>query len=102
MYQFIITTVINSNYLYTDSDKDTTIVGPVCTFDELKSEFSNSQGFSLGIEYVSNLYSAMRRVLGDGNCFYRSLSILCFVLFIVTLLNTGPYYSLTLRHCQTC
>ena len=37
----------------------------------MKSEFESSPGFALGIDSVSSKYSGIRRVVGDGNCFYR-------------------------------
>lgn len=35
-------------------------------------EKADSPGFIPGIKCISNLYKHMRRIRGDGNCFYRA------------------------------
>lgn len=40
----------------------------------LRSEYANnsdSPGFLPGLTFLDNKYARMRRVRGDGNCFYR-------------------------------
>lgn len=42
----------------------------------LRAEYAdnaNSSAFSQGIDYLHRHYEAMRRVRGDGNCFFRAL-----------------------------
>ena len=38
--------------------------------DEYKDN-TDSPGFLPGLDYLNNKYTNMRRVRGDGNCFYR-------------------------------
>jgi ubiquitin thioesterase protein OTUB1 len=47
-----------------------TLQNPLVLSDEYKD--NELPGFMLGLEYLSSKF-AMRRVRGDGNCFYRSL-----------------------------
>ena len=42
--------------------------------DALRGEYINnadSPGFLPGLDYLNEKYSRIRRVRGDGNCFYR-------------------------------
>jgi len=40
----------------------------------LAQEYENADrvGFALGVNWLSDNYSGIRRVCGDGNCFYRA------------------------------
>ena len=47
------------------------VVGLREDFQSLRNEYKEAPGFLAGLEQLSRKYSGMRRVLGDGNCFYR-------------------------------
>ncbi len=49
------------------------LVGPLVPLDSLLPSYENASlpGFIAGINYLSSKYRYMRRVKGDGNCFYR-------------------------------
>ena len=50
------------------------MVGPLETPLQLLPEYeeATSPGFIPGIRYIGARYSSMRRIRGDGNCFYRA------------------------------
>jgi ubiquitin thioesterase protein OTUB1 len=49
------------------------LVGPLVSPSTLLPSYENASlpGFTTGINYLSRKYRHMRRVKGDGNCFYR-------------------------------
>lgn len=51
------------------------MVGPIEPIAELLELYKESQspGFVPGIHFLSGVFSGMRRIRGDGNCFYRGL-----------------------------
>mgnify|MGYP003387679545 CR=1 FL=1 len=56
---------------------DSPLIGELVTPDILNSEYINSQdigrpGFLAGVNYLSKTYNNVRKVKGDGNCFYRA------------------------------
>ena len=84
-YCFIIKLFLNrylpSHKMPTESGKEVTeasceiepLVGPLVPLDSLLPSYENASlpGFIAGINYLSSKYRHMRRVKGDGNCFYR-------------------------------
>ena len=50
------------------------MVGPLETPLQLLPEYeeATNPGFIPGIRYIGAKYSSMRRIRGDGNCFYRA------------------------------
>ena len=50
------------------------MVGPLETPLQLLPEYdaATSPGFVPGIHYIGRKYASMRRIRGDGNCFYRA------------------------------
>jgi hypothetical protein len=58
------------------------LIGSSTPVDKLLSYYEENElpGFLDGIRYLSSRYLRMRAVRGDGNCFYRSLSKLFYVI----------------------
>ena len=50
------------------------LIGEQINVDELMDTYKDADlpGFVPGIEYLSKVCSSMRKVRGDGNCFYRA------------------------------
>lgn len=50
------------------------MIGPNAPVKVLVSDYQDAEqkGFVAGIEFLDHNYSAMRKVRGDGNCFYRA------------------------------
>ncbi|KAL5269026.1 hypothetical protein ACHWQZ_G002748 [Mnemiopsis leidyi] len=46
--------------------------------ENLKSEYTQNHGFLAKIEHLTKSYSKIRRVRGDGNCFYRAYAYTLF------------------------
>ncbi|XP_063684538.1 ubiquitin thioesterase OTUB1-like isoform X2 [Bolinopsis microptera] len=46
--------------------------------ENLKPEYVQNEGFLAKIEYLSKSYTNIRRVRGDGNCFYRAYTYTLF------------------------
>ncbi|KAJ1417913.1 peptidase C65 Otubain-domain-containing protein [Ochromonadaceae sp. CCMP2298] len=57
------------------SVKESPMVGDATVVDVLRPDYADtsSPGFLPGIAYLACKYATLRRVRGDGNCFYRSL-----------------------------
>ena len=57
-----------------EGTSDAPMIGALEPPSILLSEYENadSPGFIPGIKCISNLYKHMRRIRGDGNCFYRA------------------------------
>lgn len=53
--------------------KEQPIISSIVSPSELKDFYTDSAlpGFLQGIDYLTSKYTRMRRVRGDGNCFYR-------------------------------
>ncbi len=48
-------------------EKESVVVGNIVSFETIQTEYSQSAGFTAGIEHIKRKYTAMRRVKGDGN-----------------------------------
>lgn len=57
-----------------EENTSTPLIGALANPSELAQEYANADrvGFSMGITWLGENYSGIRRVCGDGNCFYRS------------------------------
>eukprot|EP01036_Dinobryon_divergens_P041443 gene41443-54937_t len=57
-----------------DETQNENPIGILVSPNILKNEYleSSSPGFLIGIDYLSKKYEHMRRIVGDGNCFYRA------------------------------
>lgn len=64
------------------------ISDPLPVTDLLPSYENNSGSFVQGINYLAARFSQMRKVRGDGNCFYRAL-LFSYVEALLGLLNGG-------------
>jgi ubiquitin thioesterase protein OTUB1 len=49
------------------------VVSTLLGFGSLEDEYRDAPGFLEGIDRLKRRYKCMRRVRGDGNCFYRAL-----------------------------
>jgi ubiquitin thioesterase protein OTUB1 len=49
------------------------VVSRLQGFGSLEEEYRDAPGFLEGIAQLKRSYKCMRRVRGDGNCFYRAL-----------------------------
>jgi hypothetical protein len=59
----------------TEGEAPKEVSGPVVglreDFQSLRNEYKDAPGFLAGLDQLNRKYSGLRRVLGDGNCFYR-------------------------------
>lgn len=63
------------------------LVGMRDSLEELKAELVGAPGLQHGLQCVSSHFGAVRRVAGDGNCFYRSAPLVaCAFVFDFQLL----------------
>jgi len=57
--------------------KSQQLVGKLQTFQSLEDEYKDSPKFLKKIQEVAKKYSNLRRIRGDGNCFYRAYLFGC-------------------------
>ena len=60
------------NAIRSDIARHSPLVGDKESFVSLRSEYANNGRFTHKVDTGAEQYSHMRRVRGDGNCFYRS------------------------------
>jgi ubiquitin thioesterase protein OTUB1 len=67
------------------------MIGDLISPDELLYQYrdANSPGFIPGIEYLSRIYN-MRKVRGDGNCFYRAFLFAYLEELLIRYTAEGP------------
>lgn len=68
-------TIDQVEQIRTEIASEQPLIGPPQSVSNLLTKYqdTSSPGFIPGIHYLSNHFSSMRQVRGDGNCFYRAL-----------------------------
>lgn len=61
------------SYICAGSSETAPVVSGRVEFGALEEEYRDAPGFLAGLRRVRRRYKCMRRVRGDGNCFYRAL-----------------------------